>query len=112
MKTWVNDELETSSVIDWDGNQYIKQQGETLTPICCDEVDFSSASVFFNEPVDRTKMFYEKYGKELSIKKTAEHTYEVDLPNGGVERYKYNNGEVTEVQFVQSFATIVLRKQG
>lgn len=112
LKTWVNDELETSSLIQWDGSQYIKQQGETLTEICCDEVDFSSATVFFNEPVNRNKMFYEKYGKELSVKKTADHTYEVKLPNGGVERYTYKNGEVTEVQFVQSFATITLRKQG
>jgi hypothetical protein len=112
MKTWVNQELESSSLLQWDGSQYVKHEGETLTEICCEAVDFSSATVFFNEPINRTKMFYEKYGKELSVKKAENHTYEVKLPNGGVERYTYKNGEVVEVQFVQSFATITLRKQG
>jgi hypothetical protein len=111
MKTWVNQELESSTLIQWDGSQYIKQEGESLTEICCEAVDFSSATVFFSEPTDRKAVFYEKYGKELSVEKTGSHTYEVKLPNGGIERYLYAKGEVTEVQFVQTFATITLRKQ-
>jgi hypothetical protein len=100
MKTWVNQELESSTLIQWDGSQYIKQEGELLTEICCEAVDFSSATVFFAEPSDRTKVFYEKYGKDLNVEKTDSHTYEVKLPNGGVEKYTYSKGEVTEVQFV------------
>lgn len=112
LKTWVNQELESSSVLQWDGSQYIQQQGEKLTEICCEAVDFSSATIFFNEPVNRTTLFYEKYGMDLKVEKVADHTYEVEIPNGGVERYTYKKGEVIEVQFVQSFATITLRKQG
>jgi hypothetical protein len=112
LKSWVNDELESSTLLQWDGSQYVKQEGETLTEICCEQVNFSSATIFFNEPVNRTKMFYEKYGKELLIEKIGDHTYQVKLPNGGVERYKYENGKVSEVEFVQSFATIRLKKQG
>lgn len=112
IKTWVNQELESSSIIQWDGNQYVRQEGEELQEICNDIVDYSSASVFFQEPLGRTKMFYEKYGKYLSVEQVGEHRYEVKLPNNGVERYTYDDGEVTEVQFVQSFATITLKKQG
>lgn len=112
LKTWVNQELESSSVIQWDGNQYVKQEGEKLQEICQDMVDYSSASVFFEEPESRKHMFYEKYGRSLPLTKVGNHTYEVELPNGGVERYIYEDKEVVEVQFVQSFATISLRKKG
>ena len=110
MKTWVNDRLESSAVIHWDGNQYVMQHGEKLEEICLGMVNYSSACVYFKEPIDRTSLFYEKYGTELTVKTIAEHQYEISLPNGGVERYTYKDGQVSEVQFVQSFATITLRK--
>lgn len=109
LKTWVNQELESSSVLQWDGKQYIKHEGEKLTEISCDLVDYSSASVFFEEPIDRESLFYEKYGKELMVSQVETHKYEVKLPNGGIERYAYKNGKVREVQFVQTFATITLQ---
>jgi hypothetical protein len=108
LKTWVNQKLESSAVLHWDGNQYIKQQGEELTEICNDMVTYSSACVYFEEPDSRTELFYEKYGTELPVSRVGEHQYEVNLPNGGKERYTYKNGEVTEVEFVQTFATIKL----
>ena len=109
IKTWVNDDLETSSSIKWDGGRYVKQEGENLMEICCDAIDYSSASLFFHEPVSRTSVFNEKYGKSLPLKLVGEHQYEVKLPNGGFERYTYKNGSVSEVQFVKSFTTLTLR---
>ncbi len=108
MKTWVNQKLESSNVIHWDGNQYVKQNGEELTEICNELVTYSSACVYFEEPKDRSTLFYEKYGKDLEVADLGNHQYEVELPNGGVERYTYENGEVVKVEFVQSFATITL----
>ncbi len=108
MKTWVNQKLENSTVIHWDGNQYVKQNGEELTEMCNELVTYSSACVYFEEPVNRSTLFYEKYGKDLEVADLGNHRYEVELPNGGVERYTYFDGEVIKVEFVQSFATITL----
>ena len=109
LKSWVNNELESSSVIHWDGNQYVKQDGEQLMEICADMVTYSSACVYFQEPLNRTTLFYEKYGQELDVTPLSDSVYEVVLPNGAKERYTYHNGEVSMVEFVQSFATITLR---
>ena len=108
LKTWVNQKLETSSDLRWNGEQYVKQDGENLTDICTDLVSYSSACVYFVEPVNRTSLFYEKYGKDLTLFKLEDHKYEVKLPNGTFERYTYKDGLVSKVEFVQSFTTITL----
>ncbi|MGB0916763.1 MAG: DUF6134 family protein [Flavobacteriales bacterium] len=108
MKLWVDNELESSAVIQWDGNQYVKQNGDELTKIWNESVTYSSACVYFEEPVGRSTFFYEKYGKDLEVSDLGNHTYEVKLPSGGIERYTYSKGEVVKVEFVKSFATITL----
>jgi len=112
IKTWVNSELETNSLIHWDGKQYVKQSGDDLVPIYENMVTYSSACVYFEEPVNRVNLFYEKYGKDLAVTALGGHQYEVKLPNGGTERYTYFDGEVVQVDFIQSFATITLKVKG
>lgn len=109
LKSWMNEELLTSSLIHWDGKQYIRQSGDELTPIYDQLITYSSACMFFEEPAGRTELFYEKYGKDLEVVDLGNHQYEVKLPNGGIERYSYFDGEVMTVEFVQSFATVTLR---
>ncbi|MDP6908442.1 MAG: hypothetical protein QF371_03000 [Flavobacteriales bacterium] len=109
LKSWMNDRLESSSLIHWDGMQYVKQTGDDLRAIYESQISYSSACMFFEEPVGRTSLFYEKYGKNLEVTDLGGHRYEVTLPNGGKERYSYFDGEVMTVEFVQSFATITLR---
>lgn len=108
MKTWVNQELESSTVIHWDGNKYVRQDGEKLTEIPGTMATFSSPCMFFEEPMNRTTLFYEKYGMELPVTDLGNHRYEVKLPNGATERYSYKDGEVVQVDLIQSFTTITL----
>lgn len=110
LKTWVNEKLESSSELCWDGRQYVKKDGEQLVEIGQQPITYSSACVFFEEPLNRPTLFYEQYGKELELKKIAEHKYEVQLPNGSKELYTYQDGEVEAVEVVQTFATISLIK--
>ena len=109
LKNWMNGRLESSTLIHWDGKQYVQQSGEDLKPIFEEIVTYSSACMFFEEPVGMSSLFYEKYGKKLKVEDLGGHVYEVTLPNGGKERYSYFDGEVMTVEFVQSFATITLR---
>ncbi len=112
LKTWVNEKLESSSELYWDGNQYLKNDGESTVEIGRQLVTYSSACVFFEEPVSRDGLFYEQYGKELKLEKIGDHKYEVKLPNGSKEQYTYQHGEVVMVEVVQTFATISLIRNG
>jgi hypothetical protein len=109
LTTWVNQKLESSSSIHWNGDQYVKQEGEEITEICNELVTYSSACVYFQEPISKSTLFYEKYGRDLNVIDLGDHRYEVALPNGSKERYSYENGKVVTVEIVQSFATILLR---
>lgn len=108
MKTFVDEKLQTSAVIVWDGSQYIRQDGEQLTEIQRQPVTYSAPCMFFEEPMNRTTLFYEKFGAELEVHDLGNHRYEVHLPNGAKERYTYKDGEVVQVDVVQTFATITL----
>lgn len=107
-KTWVNDKPETSCVLHWDGNQYVKQEGEQLTEVCNELVSYSSACIYFEEPKAQKSLFYEQYGCELELRSIGAHQYEVKLPNGALERFTYQKGKVVRVDMVQSFTTISL----
>jgi len=109
LKTWVNQKLESSSGICWDGNQYVKQNGADLPQVCVKMVTYSSACLYFEEPVNMDSLFYEKYGRELELSEFGDHQYEIELPNASKERYTYQNGKLNSVEIVQSFATITLR---
>ena len=109
VKTWVNEGLESSVNIKWSNGNYTRQEGSSLTEICSDLVDFSSARLFFEEPKGREFLFHESYGKELPLIAVGNHQYELKLPNGGVERYTYRNGSINEVQLVKSFTTITIQ---
>lgn len=108
MKTFVDQRLESSSVIHWDGQHYVKQDGERLTEIQGGLVTYSSPCMFFDEPMNRTTLFYEKYGLELPVMDLGNHKYEVKLPNGAKECYTYKDGEVVRVDLIQTFTTISL----
>lgn len=108
MKTFVDQKLESSSLIHWDGQHYVKQDGEQLTEIQSGMVTYSSPCMFFEEPMNRTTLFYEKYGLELPVADLGNHKYEVKLPNGAKERYTYKDGEVVQVDLIQTFTTISL----
>lgn len=108
LKTWVNEKLESSSELNWNGTQYVKKNGEQTMEIDQQLVDYSSVRVFFEEPLDRPTLFYEQYGKELAVRRIASHKYEVQLPNGSKEQYTYQDGEVVMMEVLHTFTTISL----
>jgi hypothetical protein len=109
IKTWINQKLESSSVIHWDGKEYLYQADGELQKLGSNSVTFSSASMFFTEPVNESQLFYERYGKFLKLKHLGDHCYEVTLPNGAKERYTYFDGEVVQMELVQSFTKMTMK---
>jgi len=109
IKTWVNQRLESSSVIHWDGKEYLFQADGELQKLGSQSVTYSSACLFFSEPVNINELFYERYGKFLKLKHLGEHRYEITLPNGATERYTYFDCEVVQVELVQSFTKMTMK---
>ena len=89
LKNYMNDELRKSSTVDFDGSKYlIKTDKKTMTHNESG-VTYSSASLYFEEPVNRKFLFSENYGINLPIKKVDDHKYMVKLPNGDENFYTY-----------------------
>ena len=87
----------------------MNQDGDGLSKICCNMVSYNSACVYFVNPLGRTALFYENYGRDLQVLDLGNHQYKVELPNGSVEFYTYEKGKVVTVDIVQSFATNTLK---
>ncbi|MCF8277487.1 MAG: hypothetical protein K9J17_12205 [Flavobacteriales bacterium] len=107
-KTWIDETLETSFGIQWEGDRYITHQGEDEMELCKELVSYSSACVYFDEPIGRSTIFNERYAMDLEVVDLGDHRYEMILPDGGKERYAYKNGKVIKAELMKSFTTITL----
>lgn len=111
LKNYMNKELRKSSTVDYDGSKYlIKTDKKTMTHNESD-VSYSSASLYFEEPINRKVLFSENYGINLPIKKVGDHKYMVKLPNGDENFYTYRNGEVVNVEFDKSIINVKMRRK-
>lgn len=111
LKNYMNKELRKSSTVDFDGSKYlIKTDKKTMTHNESD-VSYSSASLYFEEPINRKVLFSENYGINLPIKKIGDHKYMVKLPNGDENFYTYKNGEVVNVEFDKSIINVKMRRK-
>ena len=111
LKNYMNKELRKSSTVDFDGSKYlIKTENETLTH---NEmvVNYSSASLYFEEPIGRKFLFSENYGINLPISEVSAHKYMVKLPNGDKNYYEYLNGEVVCVEFDKSVINVRMKRK-
>ena len=109
LKTWLNQKLEFDLSLKWNGEQYVRREGDRLEDLGHELVTYSSACVYFSEPKDRSTLFYEKYGRELDVVPLGTQRYMVTLPDACKEQYTYHNGKVVQVELIRSFTTITLR---
>ena len=96
LKNYMNGELRKSSTVDFDGSKYLIKTGKKTMTQNESDVFYSSASLYFEESVNRKFLFSENYGINLPIKKVEDHKYMIKLPNGDENFYTYQNGEVVK----------------
>ena len=110
LKRYWDHKLMNSSTVDFDGSKYlIKTEKETLTHNQS-SVSYSSAILYFREPVGITEMFSENFGVNLPVEKAGDHRYKVTLPNGDRNYYQYLNGKVISAEFDKSLVNIKLKR--
>lgn len=86
-----NDKVEYYSSIDFDGSTYTITNDEGKKTYA-GEVRYAISHLFFQEPVDKTEIFSERFGQNIPIKNKGNHTYEFTFPNGEKFTYYYENG--------------------
>ncbi|MBK7870935.1 MAG: hypothetical protein IPJ74_09725 [Saprospiraceae bacterium] len=69
---------------------------------------FSVSMLYHIEPEGISSVFSERFGEFCKIRKTSEHHYELEMPDGKITRYIYKNGICTEMQSDHTMANIRL----
>ncbi|MCO5233696.1 MAG: hypothetical protein LC105_07655 [Chitinophagales bacterium] len=75
-----------------------------------DQIGYSSIMMYFKEPIGITKVFVERFGGFLPLKKTASNTYEYSQPDGTTSIYKYFQGVLKEIELKRTMGSIFIRR--
>jgi hypothetical protein len=91
----------------WDKNKLlVYKNGEKWT--LNDAVKFPSILLYFFEPHDLQKFFYEPKGAYFEIKKEAEGLYSGQVSNHS-DKYTYDKGRLIQVEFKNTFGSILMK---
>ncbi|RYY24743.1 MAG: hypothetical protein EOO04_12670 [Chitinophagaceae bacterium] len=61
------------------------------------DITFNVLSLYYQEPLNITKVYSDNYQQFLSLKKIKPHTYKMELPDGNYNYYTYTNGVCSRV---------------
>lgn len=74
------------------------------------EIQHCVADLYFAEPKQVTRIFSETLGKFLPLKYLGNGEYELQLPEGKKNVYKYENGTLVQVEVNHTFGKAVIVK--
>ncbi len=98
----LNGSTQKKSTIWFDGNNYTLDLNGSRSSIN-DDIKYSVAAIYFEEPKDGQKVFSPQFGEYLTFNKIDEHRYEMESPDG-INLYTYTNGICSEVKVNRDFA--------
>jgi hypothetical protein len=93
-------------------NQYIIHSGKDSTVTKNYPITYNMLSLYNEEPVNIGKVYSDNFEIFITIQKTGEHQYKIDLPDGNYNCYYYKDGVLTLVEVHHSLysANIVLAR--
>ena len=98
----LNGNVQKSSVIVRNGEDYLHTQNEITTPQD-GPIDYSVATIYFNEPTPNQQVYSPQFGSYLTFEKIGDHQYKMESPDG-TNIYTYMNGICVEVKVSRDFA--------
>lgn len=72
---------------------------------------WTTARMYFEEPVGQTQVFVESVLKPCSIEPTEPGTYLLTFPDGNRNRYVYHGGELQEIHVDRTFLDLLFRRR-
>lgn len=105
----LNGRTKHDALVHWDGSGYQVRVNNTSSVIANRRATYSAASLYDREPVGIGELFSERYGQFCTLRSVAPHAYELTLPDGKKNYYRYVNGICREVEVEQPFFTVFFR---
>lgn len=104
---FLNDKLRGSSSLLLEDQQYsfTKEGTYSVLPHGPD-IFWTTARMYFEEPIGIKQVFAERHGKYLQISQVDDHSYALTLPSGRVNTYTYVDGVCETVVVDHWLATI------
>ncbi len=108
-KTYMNGELEESSLTRRSHNAYVGLTlgGDTLH--LPHPIRYSTAMLYFQEPVGVREVYAESYLALCPMEPAGKNRYKLTLPGGKINYYTYKGGVLTEVLVERSWFNIYFR---
>lgn len=96
LKNSVNDNLRDFSSIQWEGSHYKVMKANDTFKLHKEKALFSTACLYFQEPINRSEVFSENYLEYIPIEKVEADQYKLKLPSGNSNLYYYNERDELE----------------
>ena len=77
---------------------------------CAADVQWTTARMYFEEPVGQPKIFVESMLRHCTLQRTAEGVYTLTFPNNDRNHYTYRNGQLQEILVERTFFDLVFRR--
>lgn len=104
----MNGKIKEQSTITRNGEHYnMNIDGEHKT--MQDEVTYSIAKLYHFEPKHKKRVFSERFGAYGKITELEPHLYEVSLPDGNNNKYRYENGVCVEMTSKHTLSTVTFQ---
>lgn len=109
---YMNNNLEDSAAINLDQNSYDCYRYPDERFVLNDtEVHFTTAKLYFQEPVGIQKIYSERFLKFCPLEVRGDHKYKLSLPNGRANYYTYANSTLIEVFIDRTLFNIKFRQK-
>lgn len=73
-------------------------------------INYNLMLLYSKEPVSEDKVYSDSFQQFLTIKKTDNHSYRIELPDGNYNDYHFQNGICQKVELHHSLFTINIQK--
>lgn len=105
----MNGRTRNGSQVAWDGSVYHIEINKEKSQLRNRKVTYSCTNLYHHEPLGITELFSERYGVFCKIKPMGNHAYELCLPTGKKNYYRYKDGICKEVEVNETLATFYFR---
>ena len=102
-KRFVNDKPKGEKRTERNGDGYLITDGDKQDKLNQKSILYDFCMLYFKEPVNTKEVYSNYFQKNLPIQVQNNHTYEIDLPEGGQNIYYYTNGTCSRVDIHNAF---------
>jgi len=94
------------------GNSYTLYNGNKSEIQNNYPIRYNMLSLYATEPTEVSQVYSDSFEQFITIQKTADHKYKIELPDGNSNNYHYENGVLCKVDINSTFysASIQLKK--